>query len=188
MGLLVGSLATYALVGPGLNLTTTVTSTITITVTTDSTQEVMSAYAAHLKNFEFENITAMIGEYEDNATLELVGNARGLAGQYNGAVNIGIAYQSLLSPNYFGPVNLANVSYAANVSGNGREATVNSTFTIHGSNTAFSYIIGPSSATTYFVANVNSGVTYVRLSSNWLISNETLDFVTFVVCGAISNC
>ena len=79
-------------------------------------------------------------------------------------------------------VNLANESYSVKCLGNGREATVNSNFTMYGNDTGFSDRIGPSGAMTEYRASITADAFYVSVGNNWLISNETLDFLSFDIC------
>jgi hypothetical protein len=177
VGLLIGAAATYALAGSRLSRTTTVTSTSTMTVTTDSTQEVVSACAAHLKNFESKNQPAIAGDYENNATFSVTGNAVGLTGTYVGLFNIRILYGSMLSQRFFATVNLKNVSYAVNVLGNGK-AAVKSNFTMYGNSTYISASHGAIPVMGSYVATVRSEVSYASVGNAWLISNETWNFLT----------
>jgi type II secretory pathway pseudopilin PulG len=147
-------------------------------VSTESANEIRSAYAAHFKNIESQNLTAVVRGYENNASIDFKGNVSSLAGHYAGLASILVLYQSVLSPNVFGTVNLTNMSYDVNVLGGGK-AIVNSTFTMHGNSTMFSTLRGGSPAPGTYTASVSSGVTYVRLGTAWLISAETWDFITF---------
>jgi hypothetical protein len=193
IGLLIGAGVTYALAGQYGSRSTTVTMTTTtlsdftqtntITVMINSTQQVMSAYTAHLQSIGSESLTALDAEYESNATLALTGSAGGgLGGRYESAASIGTFYQMMFSSIGFPTMNIANESYAVDVSGNGKEAIVNSNFTIYGNDTGFSYMIEPSGITVYR-ADIRTAVSYIHLGNTWFISNETLDFLTFEICG-----
>jgi hypothetical protein len=173
VGLLIGAIATYAIAGPSPSRTTTVTSISTTTVTTDSTQQVMSAYAAHLKNIESENVDAIVSGYANNATFGIIGQASGFVGTETGVFNIRLLYSSILSQDLFATVNIKNMSYVVYVLGNG-EAKVNSTFTMYGNSAYMSARHGatPLVMGTY-VANASSAVSYVQVDNNWLVSNET---------------
>lgn len=185
IGLFIGAGATYALAGARLGRTTTITSVttkteilppVTSTITINFTQEVASAYLAHIKNIESENGSAIIGGYENNATLSLAGDAAGLAGTYATVFDISILYASLLSPRFFSTVNIDNMSYAVSSLGSG-DYILNSTFTMYGNSTNFIAPEGSSVIGTY-VANIASNVSYVRVDNAWVISNESWNFTS----------
>jgi hypothetical protein len=181
---LIGAGIAYSLVSPGSvrtatttvdqTTTQTVTNISTTTVTINSTQEVMSAFAAHLRGIESRNVTALVAQYESNATLDLVCSPNGLGGVYTGAYNINILYPVMFnSPG----INFTDFSPGvfANVKG---ETTVNSTFNAQGSEsgptiTAFS---GGANLTESWTSSVRLGASYVNVGNSWLISSETWIF------------
>jgi hypothetical protein len=142
-------------------------------------QEVTRTFATHLQSIKSENLTAAAAGYEGNATVVFKGMAAGLIGEYNGITNIKVLYDVILSPNYFGTVNISNLTFAANVSGDQRHATVNSTFDMNGNSTMLSRLHGGSPVPGVYNARVSSSTSYVRDGETWIISNETWDFATF---------
>ncbi len=139
-------------------------------LTNDPASQVRSAYAAHLKDFESEDVTALTAGYQSNATIQLTGNILGLGGDYHSVTNITTLYRFILSRAFFATVGVTNLNYSVNVKGN--EAVVNSTFTMQGNSTS------PAIGTGTYVAKVVSGVSYIHIGNAWFISKETLDFVT----------
>jgi hypothetical protein len=175
IGLLIGAGVTYALVAPRLSKKTT--------VTTNSAQDVMDAYAAHLQSIRSENMSALAAEYENNATVKLSGVVIGYGGEYESATNVSLLHRSIFS-SLFVTVNLANESNLVYVSGNGQEAIVDSNFTMYGSGYP---ICAESCSIAAYVTNIGASVSYDRVGGNWLISSETWDFLAYAACATLSN-
>jgi hypothetical protein len=166
--------------------TATATNTTATAATMNASQQVRSAYAAHLQNIGSENATVLGSEYERNATLQLTGNVSGLAGQYQNNDSIRTFYQSLFDAEIgFPTINVTDVDYTVSVSGTAT-ALVDSNFTLYGNDTGFSFMVALGGVTVY-VANIRGDVSYVRHGDDWLISNETLDFLAFDVCPSMSS-
>jgi hypothetical protein len=191
IGLIIVAGAIYASREPGLGRTVTTAPTTAAssvgTTSTNSTQQLRNAYAAHLQNIASEDIPALEAEYEKNATLEFVGTVVPPFPEghpIDGLPGISSVYEDVLSPSTgFSTVNMANESYAVNLSGDGR-VTVNSNFTLYGT-TGFADISGP--GTGAYVANVGSQVSYTRVGDGWFISSEMWDFHAFATCETMSN-
>ncbi len=149
----------------------------TTTLTINSSQEVMSAFAAHLQSEQSQNVTALVAQYESNATLNLVCSPNGFSGAYAGIYNINILYHVMFNSTRSGTMNFTDFSPGvfANVKG---ETTVNSTFNAQGSEsgptiTAFS---SGANLTQPWAESVRLGASYVDVGGAWLISNETWIF------------
>jgi hypothetical protein len=167
--LLVGALAGYLY---GVNSTpaktTTVTSTTTVSASLDAYEQVSDAYAYHLMQLSDRNMSAVVGEYESNATVEWTGVVAGMNGNYSGAANIGI----LLGGDFFGKLinsSLSNEYQSVGVNGNVSE--VNSTFNFQGYNAV--------------EGNVNGTIvaqdTYEHVGNLWLIAHEAWNFTRYYV-------
>jgi hypothetical protein len=180
-GLLIGAAATYAFAGRGLSRTTTVTSTSTISVTMDSTQQVSSAFAIHLKGITSENLTALSSGYEDNATVEVFGS---LIGPLIRPDNVSTFYHVFQSR--FSTVNFNNLTASAAVSGSGMGAVANSTFAMYG-NATYGDPFSGKLVNGVYATTVSLGVSLVRLGGNWLVSNESWEFIIMDFCPTLSS-
>jgi hypothetical protein len=150
-----------------------------------NTSDVTSAYLALLESLNVENATALASEFENNATVQILGgNPSTFAGLYVGSANISAIYQFMLSSrDGFASVNLANETHTISFSASGNQAVVVSNFTMYGNDTAFSYRIEPGSAVSAYVTNVNLQLTYVHQGNDWFISKETWNFTSFELHG-----
>jgi hypothetical protein len=161
---LVVLLVLQSLLGSGLFSTKTVTVTVT---TTDPYEQVASAYASHLAQFNAGNISAVASGYGSNATVEWTGAVQGMDGNYSGAGNIKILWGSFIGKllNF----SLSNEYQSVGVSGS--VPVVNSTFNFQGYNT----IEGETNGT------VIAQDAYEHVGNSWLIAHETWNFTQYNV-------
>jgi hypothetical protein len=131
--MLIVLLVLQSFIGSGLLSTRTVTSTITAAPSSvpDVYGEVNSAYANHLLLLDSQNITALVGGYESNATVVWTGFTNGLQGHFVGVANIRI----LLGHFTLGFANFSIYDESQTVAPNGSYWAVNSTFDIQGNST-----------------------------------------------------
>lgn len=153
------------------------TNSSTSTAAVNSTQEVMGAFAAHLQSIESHNVTALVAQYESNATLNLVCSPNGFIGVYTGTYNINILYHVMFNSTVAGTMNFTDFSpgILASVSG---EIIVNSTFNAQGSESASSITAfsGGANFTQPWTKSVRLGDSYVDVGNAWLISSEIWTF------------
>jgi len=155
--------------GSGLLSTRTVTSTFTAAPSTvpDVYGQVNGAYANHLLLLDSENISALVGEYEGNATVSWTGDAPGFAGSYSGLTSIRI----LLGNFRVHFLNFSIYNDNQTVGPKGSFWVVNSTFDLRG----YSTMLGQT------LAAIDAQNSYVHVGGEWLIANETWDFTVFDV-------
>jgi len=127
------------------------------------TLEVRDAFTQHLSHFAAENTTLLMNDYGPNATLEWVGTTRGLGGTYNSTSLIGQFYSELFSK--VTNVSVRNATYTVQVVGG--SAAVNGTIELLGG--------GPQVQT--LNGEVITNVAYVHINGEWVISNETWNFL-----------
>lgn len=175
IGLVAGAGATYLLWG-GQDLgarTTTVTSTSTTTstVTLDLTKQVSDAFMVHLQAIHSQNMTTLVGEYTDNATLGMFTNSP--IGGMGASTNNGQVEKFYAEAIFLGhshpTVDFANESYTTTISSNESTATIQANLTYYGES-----LYGPcgSNPCTVYVDNARLTVNFVRAGGDWLISNE----------------
>jgi len=118
------------------------------------------------------NTSAMVGQFEKNASVIWTGDVSGLTGVYNGTDNIGILFNTSL----FGPKSTAfaigNLTQTI-LAASGDSAVVNSSFSFLGESSIEGNFSGSVSAMDSFV--------YSAASGSWLISQETWNFLRFNV-------
>jgi hypothetical protein len=170
---LVVLLVLQSLVGSGLLSTRTVTSTTTITTPLPAGyyDQIVAAYSSHLTAVGSRNVTALLSGYETNATVEWIGNAAGLGGNYTGLGNGSGGIGRLLG--YF-PGNMVNLTLSQEsqpmVGVQGSHLVAGSTFSWYGFNSYDGDISG-------IVAAQDS---YAHVGNTWLIASETWTWISFV--------
>jgi hypothetical protein len=167
--MLVVLLVLQSFIGSGLLSTRTVTSTFTAAPSTvpDTYGQVNGAYADHLLLLDSGNISALVGEYEGNATINWTGKAPGFAGSYSGSTSIRI----LLGNFRVHFVNFSIYNDTQTVGPKGSLWVVNSTFDLRG----YSTMLGQT------FAAIDAQDSYVHVGGEWMIANETWDLAVFEV-------
>jgi hypothetical protein len=185
--LLLGGLAGY-LYGVDSTPTKTITtvSTTEATLTTTSTsvstsliaydQQVTDSFAKHMLLLSERNATAIVSQYEENATVTWMGQTNGLGGFYNGTKVIFI----LMNVSFIGRGGSISIGNAAHriMEMPGDSAMLNSSFAIH----VRDYGVGLQGRfVTTFNATISAQDLFVYSASNhaWLISQETWNFTNF---------
>jgi hypothetical protein len=161
-------LVLQSLIGSGLLSTRTVTTTTTVTaLPTEDYSRVASAYTNHLSMLSSRNISALLGEYESNATIEWTGQAAGLAGNYTGSNNITRLLGAF--PGKMVNLTVSNQDQPIVVGVERNYLVVSSTFDFYGFNP--------------FDGNINGIITaqdsYTNVSNTWLIVRETWAWISF---------
>lgn len=174
--LLVGAIGGY-LIGVS-SASTKLTTVTTMSSTSEAYAQVNSSYANHLLSFGSKNVSALLLQYESNATVRWGGASTGLTGNYTGSESIKqllIAFEATSSTNYFYVANETHrsVQMVSAGSGNYTEVVVvNSTFDFRGQSRVFGDFSGTVSARTTFVHGAAGG-------SSWLISEEVWRFLKY---------
>lgn len=171
--LLVGALAGYLY---GVNSTPT-KRTMSASPPPDAHDQVASTYANQLILLDAKNVSALVSEFESNATVEWRGYANGLQaghgpavnrdlrGTYTGSQEIGTLLGAFLTnANYF---LVSNETQTIGAKGN--YWVVNSTFGFTGN----------SSTVGTFEGTIAAQESYVQVGKMWLISNEMWDFTYY---------
>jgi hypothetical protein len=177
VGLLIGAGVTYAFGGQDLGSKTTVTSISTTisTVTVDLTQQVSDAYLIHLLDITGHNITDLVDDYTNDATLGFFTNSP-LGGLGGGAYNVTQFFNEVMYLGHAHPtVDFANESYATTVSSDGIGATVHANLTVYGES-----LVAPANPSAVYVENAALTIDYVHIGGHWLISNEYWYFVNSI--------
>lgn len=158
------------------------TTTVQVTMPSVSDQ-VSSAYANHLSLFSSKNVSATVSQYTDDANVTYEGQAAGLQGNYTGTSDIRILIAADISKTtLFFIANETQPSIQVETMGSGDSVVsvvVNSTFNFRGESPVFGNINGTVSARTTFVPGSASG--------NWLISNETWNYLSYWVQYPVST-
>jgi len=161
--------------------------TMTETVTVPSiSDQVSGIYANHLSLFSSKNVSAIVSQYEDNATIQYEGvdNGMGLAGNYTGTAHIHQLIFVLEGRSIF--YFIANesqptIQVVTTSSGNPfASVVVNSTFGFGGESSVIGNFNGTISARTMFVRGGPN-------DTSWLISEETWNFLGYWVQYPIST-
>ena len=172
---LVVLLVVQAATSSGVFGTATTTETITSTTTT-AYSELSSSFANHLLNVESGNVSLMMTDYEQNATVmwegKIVQDLGGSSYNETGAGNIASFYDEFFGPSGVTNVTITNVTITAvQMKGDG-EASVNSTFNLAGPSDNFGYLSG----------TVSAQIEYAKGGGDmWLISSETWNFMSLVL-------
>jgi hypothetical protein len=159
------------------------TATTTFTSTQEATGLVSGLYAEHILLLDSRNISAIVDEYEGNATIVRASEAQcecnSLDGTYTGTANITQLMKQLLfgvdaNGFSFGTKSFVaeNLTESAAAAPDG-SVTVNSTFGFLEQSIAAGKINGTVSA--------GDSYTYSAASHSWLISRETWDFLSYSV-------
>jgi len=162
--------------------TETVTKTSTVTATEKVVDQISASFANHMLLYVSRNVTAIVSQYEGNATLTWTGSATNFARTYNGGAGLAGTYNgtgsiTTLLESFFGKFStgtgvnfiIANVTRTIAVTAND-SALVNSSFGFAGVPTINGDIIGTVSAQDSYAYSATSGA--------WLISRETWNFTT----------
>jgi len=203
VGLLAGTIITFAITYPhqssvgtftSVSTTTdTVTATSLSTITTTSVVDpaLADAYLSHIGAILSENATALIAQYETNATLLYnFPHAVGVPsqGSFDSSANITRFYETV---SFFGTPNskgaffplgtfaVANDTYSMTMSNDDNARKVTSHLIFYGNDP----IARPSAS--YFY-DVSFDISYVLKGDRWLISTENLTYNNFGSCAAIT--
>jgi hypothetical protein len=134
------------------------------------------AYLSHLLDFESHNATAIADDYEENATVNLIGCTFGLGGMQTGRPDIQLFFNAFFGPASFGTPDISKDSYT--VSANQTTAIVNSTFEMKGNTTMSSY-----PAFSLYSTNVVLHTSYKQVGSQWIITDEVWNFTSTQIAG-----
>lgn len=154
--------------------TTTLTTTFTTSTSLNAYSQVADGFANHLRFLSSRNASAVVSQYEQNASVTWTGSASGLRGLYNGTKVILL----LINASFItraGSFSIGNVTRT--ISGISNEsAVVNSTFDVSGKNYDFGLYEGYAAS---FNATVSAQDSFVYSTSHgaWLISAETWNFL-----------
>jgi hypothetical protein len=154
-------------IGSGLLSTRTVTTTATVTTELPAGDYnlVASAYTNHLSVLGSKNVSALLGGYENNSTVEWTGEAAGQQGNYTGE-GIGRLLTTFLR--YMTNFTLSNETQPL-LGVQGRYWVVNSTFHWAGYSTVDGILTG----------TVAAEDSYVHVGNTWLIARETWTWLLF---------
>ena len=147
--------------------TETVTDTVT---TTQQIADVGGSFAEHILLLDSKNVSAIVNQYQGNASVTWTGQAVGLAGTYEGARNIS-ELQTVFFETFGTTFAIANVTRAITTTSSD-SVMVNSTFGFSGFG-RWGNDSGIISAQDHYSYSATNGA--------WLISRETWNFLTFVV-------
>ncbi len=161
-------LVLQSLIGSGLLSTRTVTETTTAAASTvpDAYDQVAGANAIHLLLLDSRNASALLSEYESNATIEWTGVVPAMAGNYSGSNEIGTLLDDF--PGVMANLTLSNESQTMS----GVRAgywIVNSTFGWSGYSSRDGFVNGVIDATD----------SYAQVGNTWLIARETWNSLDF---------
>jgi len=126
------------------------------------TSQVQTAYASHLLNIHSMNDSAIKADYASDASIQFI-DPNESTGNYTGLTNITIAYGADMFVNFALPT-FSHTNSTVKVTGG--QATLDSSFLIHGYNSVGTLLNTP----------VNAHVVYVRQGGDWLISYEVWSF------------
>jgi hypothetical protein len=174
--LLVGGFGGYFYGANSIRRETTTTTFTTVSMATDIQSQVFNSLANHMFFLSERNVSAIISQYEKNATIEWMGNAGGLQGIYNGTSDIFLLMnESFISRAVsFSIGNITSIS----ISISNDSAIVKSSFEIFGQDYNFGLPYG-------YVANFNSTIlaqdhfAYSSSQKAWLISVESWNYHAF---------
>lgn len=159
-------LVLQSLLGSGLLSTRTSTTTVTVLGGTESYNEVLSAYTGHLSALASRNVSALLDEYESNATVVFTGQSTGLNGNHTGTESLSRLFG--LFPGDM--VNLTLSSQDSPVIGvEGGRVTAASTFNWNGFSTRDGFVSG----------EVVDQVSYAGVNGTWRIIAETWNWLQF---------
>lgn len=162
--MLVVLLVLQLLVGSGPPSTKTVTATVT---TSNPNEQVADAYANHLLLLPFSShyASALVSEYEENATIEWTGIEAAGTGNISGSNNIGIALGSFIGKF----INFSISAKSQSIEAKGNVSVVNSTLDFQGHSSVVGQVNGM----------IVAQDVYEHIGSSWLITRETWNFAQF---------
>jgi len=165
---LVAALALVVVNSESIVKTTTVTTTVI--PAQQAVEMVDGSFSQHMLLLGSGNISAIVSEYETNASVTWNGKAQGWDGFFNGSFYIGQVMTNFLVKTYRAMV-IGNVTTTTLAEANG-SVVVNSKFGFASQGSSVDCILnGTVSAEDLYV--------YSAKSSAWLISDEAWDFLNF---------
>lgn len=147
------------------------TKTLTETSIATPTEQATDSFGTHMLALEARNLTELLGQYEENATVTWTGNTPGSAGNYYGEAQL----QRLFENSFIvraTTVNVGNLTWSVVATRSGF-ASVNSTVGFAG----FSPVCGPFS----IKVSAQDSFAYSAMKHTWFISNEVWDYTSFDV-------
>ena len=161
-------LVLQSLIGSGLLSTRTVTTTTTAAVSTvpDAYDQVAGANAIHLLLLDSRNVSALLSEYESNATVEWTGVVPAMARNYSGSNEIGTLLDDF--PGVMANLTLSNESQTI-LGVRAGYWVINSTFSWSGYSSRDGFVSGMIDATD----------SYSQVGNTWLIARETWNSLYF---------
>jgi hypothetical protein len=177
--------AAFTYLPPAIMTTTVVQSAASTLPSTAAfenfTQQIASVYLLHLKNITSGNLTTMTSGYEHNATIEVSGS---LMGPSIRPMNVSDLY--LVLHQRFYSFNFKNLNYSIRGLNEGDEALLNSTLTVFG-NGPFIDVQSARLNPGVYLSTLKLSVSYTRDGNNWLISNESWEFLSMNFCPTFSS-
>lgn len=173
-----GTCSTPMVAGTTTLATTTTFSRSVTAIPPQVVEIVNSSLQNHLVQVVSKNVTALLSEYERNATITWTGEGVGPGGSYNGPASISYIWKVFFvatTPQFL----IANETQTIPPTWNGSVVTVNSTFDFSG----HSGLAGEFSGTIHAQDSYASPTT----GGPWLIAQETWDFVHYVVQYPVST-
>lgn len=167
-----------------------------ISTTSNATQEVEGVYATYVRNFRSlnsMNVTALVNEYENNATLFVGDNLTNgdsncctfvpTVGAIHDSGNIEVFYDSVYGSRGQDTANITETN--SETFEKGTSFVVNSTFTISGNET---YMVNSTtSAIAKYSGTISLSSTYMRVGNGWLIAYQQWLWNTYTACGPIQS-
>jgi len=130
-----------------------------------TTSQVSNAFTAHLQKIASRNVSAVMMDYENNATVVFEGNTAGVSCNCTSFPRIRYLFQSAFT----GLLNLSVTEISPTYRLTGIKGVVNSTLMLLG----YSKTIGR------FNGTISAEAVYDRAGVGWLISSETWNFRVF---------
>ncbi len=148
-------------------------STTTITVNSDLvssdfySQLVSNSFASHLRELKSLDVALLLNDYEENSTVNWIGNTEGRFGTtYKNIANISILWSGFLDDAI--SLSLANSTYSENQNRENTKACVNATL----------YLVEDNKNVFSINATVHAQIVYSFTGTEWLISSEMWDFIS----------
>jgi hypothetical protein len=144
--------------------------TTTVTPTQEAAATVGDSLARHLLSFSSGNVSAIVSQYEGNATVTWMGHGGAFcdAGLYSGS-NIRLMFGTFLD-RVAPALAIGDATWTVTPEANGT-TVVNSTFDFAGQGPVYGIVNGTVSAQDSFEYSTTNGA--------WMVSQETWDFLTF---------
>ncbi len=167
-------------------------STITMNPVVDPTTALKDAYLSHISAIEMENAMVLATQYETNATLVYATQLAGpTTGSYGSIPDITRFYEiggPLKGDPMAAPFAVANATYSATMSHDGKEGNVTSRLVFYGRDTqcpanAISFQCPSGTA---FYAVIGFDISYVLRGDSWLISTENVTVINTGMCVPVS--